>query len=145
MKIYPHHPLYHTPLPKSKKTFFATQKWLRVLKLLLVLIDRVLFRVHSDRVLFKFHSDRVLLRIFIYRVLFEPLVIGSWSGSSKILLLGHQCSFSDMPLFLYQNMLLLYLLKANVLFYIIFLKRGSPVIISSEKNEELIAWYKRKV
>ena len=137
MKIYPHRPLYHTPLPKSKKTFFATQKSLRVLKLLLVLIDRVLFRVHSDRVLF--HSDRVLLRIFIYRVLFEPLVIGSWSGSSKILVLGHQCSFSDMPLFLYQNVLLLYLLKANVLFYILFSKRSSPVIISSEKNEELIA------
>ena len=91
-------PSYHIPLPKSQKEFLAAQKSLRILKLLRILINRVLFKFFSDRVLFRVLSDRLL---------FESSVMGSSSGSSvTILLFGHQCSSSGMPLFFYQNVLI---------------------------------------
>ena len=62
MEVYPHHPIYHIPLPKSKKEFFAMQKSLWVLK---VLMNRVVFRFFNDRVLFRFLSDKVLLTVFV--------------------------------------------------------------------------------
>ena len=90
-------PSYHIPLLKSQKEFLAAQKSLRILKLLRVLINRALFQFFSDRVLFRVLSDRLL---------FESSVMGSSSGSSvTILLFGHQCSSSGMPLFFYQNVL----------------------------------------
>ena len=52
MTFFFHHPLYRILKPKSQKKFFAVQKSSRVLKLLRVLSDRVLFRVLSDSVLF---------------------------------------------------------------------------------------------
>ena len=90
-------PSYHIPLLKSQKEFLAAQKSLRIPKLLRVLINRALFEFFSDRVLFRVLSDRLL---------FESSVMGSSSGSSvTILLFGHQCSSSGMPLFFYQNVL----------------------------------------
>ena len=45
----------------------------------------------------------------------------------------------------YQNVLLLFLLKTDVLFYIIFSKRSSHLTIISEKNEEILAWYRHRI
>ena len=54
---------------------------MRVLKLLMVLNDRILSRFHGDSVFFMFVSDRVLLRVLVVMVLYESSVIGSSSGS----------------------------------------------------------------
>ena len=72
----------------------------KVLKLLRVLIDRVLFR---------FLSDKAILKVLINMVLFESSVIDSSSGASVVdsSLLDHQCSFSGMPQLFYQNVPLL--------------------------------------
>ena len=58
------------------------QKSLRVLKLLWIFIDRVVFRCHSDSVLFRFFIDMILFRVLSDRVLFESSVIESSSGSA---------------------------------------------------------------
>ena len=81
----------------------------KVLKLLRVLIDRVLFGFHSDRILFRFLSDKAILKVLINMVLFESSVIDSSSGASVVdsSLLDHQCSFSGMPQLFYQNVPLL--------------------------------------
>ena len=117
-KIYFYDLLYHIPLPKSQKEFFAKQKSLRVLKHGRV-IDRVLFRFYSDRVLFL--SDGVLLRVLSDRVLFESSVIGSSSGFSvidsslgpSVLFFWHAANF-------YQYVLLLFLLKKMFCFTLYF-------------------------
>ena len=75
MKIYPYHPLYHMLYQKAKKSFFVTQKSLRVLKFL---------RVFSDRVLFRFLIDGILFRVLSDRVFFEYLVLESSSGFAVI-------------------------------------------------------------
>ena len=54
---------------------------MRVLKLLMVLNDRILSRFQDDSVFFMFVSDRVLLRVLVVMVLYESSVIGSSSGS----------------------------------------------------------------
>ena len=84
MKIYLHHPLYHIPLPKRQKEFFAVKKSLRVLKLLRIITDRVLFRFLNDMVLYRFLSDGVLLKVLSHRVIFESSAIRSSSRSSVI-------------------------------------------------------------
>ena len=96
MKIYLHLPLYHIPLPKSKKEGPEAP-------------DRVLFGFHSDRILFRFLSDKAILKVLINMVLFESSVIDSSSGASVVdsSLLDHQCSFSGMPQLFYQNVPLL--------------------------------------
>ena len=73
---------------------------------------RVLFRFHSDRVLFRFFSDIVLLRILSDRVLFVSSIIDS-SLVLSVLFLRHATIF-------YQNVLLLFLLKACPVFHYIF-------------------------
>ena len=103
------------PLSKRKKEkFFAMQKSMRVLKFL---------RVHL-RVFIRFLSDRALLRALSDRIHFEFLVIGSSSGYSVIdSSHGLSVLFFRHAVVFYQNVLLLYLLKAEVLFCVIFLKR----------------------
>ena len=105
MKINPHPPIYHIPIPKSEKDFFAVQKSLRVLKLLRAPIDKVLFRLLSDRVPLRVLSDRVS---------FESSVIDSSLGSS-VLVFGHT-AFS--------------LSRRDALFCIIFSKKSSHPTIS---------------
>ena len=130
MNVYPHHPFYQISILKRKNESFATQKSLRVLKLLRVLLG-FFFRFHNARVLFMFLSDRVLL---------ISSVIGSSSGSSVIdPSLGSSVLFFQHATIFFQNMLLVFLFKKDVLFYIIFSKRTSHLIINSEKNEEILA------
>ena len=115
MNNYSHHPLYHISLLKSKKELFATRKSLKVLRLPSVLIDRVPFQLHSDRTLLVL--SKVLLRVFSIRVLFEPPVIGCSSGSSVI----------------------------DSSFRLYIFKRGSHLTITSDKNEEILAWFRYKI
>ena len=68
-----HSIIYH--YQKAKKGSFAAQKSLRVLKLMWIFIDRVVWRYHSDSVRFRFFSDRILSRVLSDRVLFESSVI----------------------------------------------------------------------
>ena len=97
MNVYPHHPLYHIPLPKRKK------ESLRVLKLLKVLLGKVLY---------SFLSDRVLLSVLSYRILLESSVIGSSSGSSAIdSSVGSSVLFFRHAAIFYQNVLLLFFIK----------------------------------
>ena len=141
MKIYPYGPLYHIRILKSNKDRLATQMSLRVLKLLRVFIDKVLSRCHNDRVLFRFLSDRVLLRVLSSKVLFNSSMIGSSSNSSVM------DSFLGLSVLFFRHAAIIFiktcyyflLLKADVLFYIIFSKRTSHLTISSEKNEEILA------
>ena len=110
------------PLPKSQQEFFAAQKSLRDLKLLRVIIDKLLIKFHSDRVFYNFLSDNVL---------FESSVMGSSSGSSVIdSYLGSPVLFFWHAAIFYQNELLLFLLKTDVLFYIKFSKRSLHLTIS---------------
>ena len=75
-----HSTIYH--YQKTRKSFFGAQRSLRVLKLLRLYIDRVVFSFHSDRVLFRFLTDSIPFRVFSDRVFFESSVIGSSSGSA---------------------------------------------------------------
>ena len=105
---------------------------MRVLKLMRVLSDKVLFRLLSNRTFLRFLSDRVLSRVLSDRVLFDSSVIGSSSGSSVI---DSSCRssvlfFRFVALF-YKNVVLHFQKKApDVLFYIIFSKRSSHWTIS---------------
>ena len=97
------------------------------------------------RVFFRFHSDMVLL-ILSDRVLFEFSVIGFSSESSVIdSSLGSSVLFFRHAHIFYRNVLLLFLLKTDVLFYFIFSKRTSHLTISSEKNGEILAWYRHEI
>ena len=102
-----HSIIYH--YQKAKKSFLVAQKSLKVLKLLRIFIDSVVFRFHNDRTLFRFFIDRILFRVLSDSVFSESSVIGSSSGSA--VLLGHQCSFSTMSQFFYQIVLLLFYQK----------------------------------
>ena len=118
------------------KKIFCGPKSLTVLKLL---------RLLSDRVLFKFLSDTVL---------FESSVLRFSSGSSVIDFLSRFIS----PLSRYAAILLLkcaplFLLWANLLFYVIFSKKHSHSTISlrcfdkfpkKKKKKKLIAKNMRK-
>ena len=105
------------------------------MKLLRIFIDRFVFRFYSDSVLSRFLVDRILFRVFNDRVFFESPVKGSSSGSA--VLLGHQCSFSAMSLFFFNQIVLLFF--SHILFYIIFSKRSSHLTVSltcfNNKNE----------
>ena len=97
-------------------------------------------------VLFRCLSDRVLLRVHSERFLFESSVIGSSSGSSAIdSSLGSSVLFFRHDASFFQNVLLLFLLLKHILFYIIFSKRTSHLTISSEKNAEILAWYRHEI
>ena len=70
-----------SPLPtlsytitKNPKTLFAAQNSLRILNLLRVLSDRVLFRFLSDGFLFRIFRDRVLFRFLSESVFFRLLI-----------------------------------------------------------------------
>ena len=114
---------------KKPKEFFVAQKSLKVLKLLRIFIDSVVFRFHSDRTFYRFFIDGILFRVLSDRVFSDSSVMRSSSGFA--VLSGHQCSFSAMSLFFffffffYQIVLLLFLSKIDVLFYIKFSKRSS--------------------
>ena len=86
---------------KAKKSFFVTQKSLRVLKFL---------RVFSDRVLFRFLIDGILFRVLSDRVFFEYLVLESSSGSAVIdfSLESSVLFFRHAAIFFYQIMLLFF-------------------------------------
>ena len=90
-------------------------------------------------------SDMDLLESSVISFSSGSSLIDSSFGSSVLFLSGRQCSFFGVPLLFYQNMLLLFLLKTDVLFYIIFSKRRSHLTIRSGKNEEKLAWYKHKI
>ena len=106
----------------KKPKIFVAQKSLKVLKLLRIFIDSVVFRFHSDRTFFRFFVDRILFRVLNDRVFSESSIIGSSSRSTVFL--GHQCSFSAMWLFFLSNRAAIFLSKTDVLFYIIFSKRS---------------------
>ena len=99
LKIYPHHPLYHISLPKRQIEFFVAQKSVKVLKLLRIFIDSVVFKFHSDRTFFRFFVNGILCRVLSDRVFSGSSVIGSSSGS--VVFLVHECSFSAMPQFFF--------------------------------------------
>ena len=63
-------------ITKNPKIFVA-QKSLKVLKLLRIFIDSIVFSFHSDRTLFRFFIDRILFRVLSDRVFSESSVIGS--------------------------------------------------------------------
>ena len=103
---------------------------------LLVIGPFVGFSVMS--VFFRFLSEWVFFRFFSDSVLFESSVFGASSGSSVIDFLSEFIS----PLFRYAAILLLkcaplFLLWANLLFYVIFSKRHSLLTISSTCFEKL--------
>ena len=75
--------LSYIPLPK-RVNLFITQKPLRVLKLLWIFIDSVVYRFHGDSVLFRFFIDRIIFRVLSDRVFFESSAIESSSGSAAI-------------------------------------------------------------
>ena len=102
-----------TKKPKN----FVVQKSLKVLKLLRIFIDSIVFRFNSDRTLFRFPIDRILFRVLSDRVFSESSVIGCSSGST--VLLGYQCSFSAMWLFFLSNRAAIFLSKPDASFYII--------------------------
>ena len=109
--------IYHY---QNDKKCFAVQKSIRVLKLL---------RVFSDMILFRFLKDRIL---------FQSSVIGTSSGSSAI-----DSSFESLCFFLawcfFVKTCYYFFLKQR-LFYIIFPKRYSRLTISSLINStKLIA------
>ena len=81
----------------KKPKIFVAQKSLKVLKLLRIFIDSVVFRFHSDRTFYRFFIDRTLFRVLSNRVFSNSSVMRSSSGSA--VLLGHQWSFSTMSLF----------------------------------------------
>ena len=95
----------------------------------------------SSRVLFRFLSDGVFLRVLSDRIFFESSVIGSSSGSSVIdSSIGPWVLFFRHAAIFYQNVLLIFfLLKVDVLFYITFSKRTLHLKISSKKYEEILA------
>ena len=103
-------------------------KSLRVLKLLWIFIDRVVYRCYSDNVLFRFFIDRIFFRVLNDRVLYESSVAESSSGSAVIdssIILDHQSSFSAMPLFFYQIALLFFIKKTDALFHIHYILKNS--------------------
>ena len=85
--------------PSPTLSYTITKKPKRVF--LWILIDSVVFVFHSDRTLFRFFIDRILFRVLSDRVFSDSSVMGSSSGSA--VLLGHQCSFFAMSLFLLSN------------------------------------------
>ena len=101
LKIYPHHPLYHMPLPKSQKESSRRSKshwgsWSSWGSSLIVL--SLGFTV--TRVLFRFLINRILFRVLNDRVFFESSEIGSYYLRYTVIYSSlHQCSFSVMPLF----------------------------------------------
>ena len=86
---------------KAKKSPFVAQKLLKVLKLLKIFTDSVVFRFHSDRALFRFFIDRILFRVLSDWVFSESSVIRSSLRSA--VLLGHQRCISAMLLFFFLN------------------------------------------
>ena len=54
---------------KCQREFFALRKSLRVMKLLRIASDRVLFRILDNRVSFRFLSDRLFFKILSDRLL----------------------------------------------------------------------------
>ena len=108
--------------------------------------DRVFFRFLSDRVIFRVLSDKTLLWVLSDRLVFQSPVIGSSSGflvidfslESSVVISRHAAIF-------YQSVQLLFLLKGDVLFYIKLSKWTSHLTISSEKNEEILAWYRHEI
>ena len=110
LKIYPHHPRYYIPLPKSHWGSWSSWESPLIALSLGFTVIRVLFRFLIERILFRVLSDRVF---------FESSEIGSSSlGYAVIDSSLHQCSFSAMSLFFYQIVLLLFLSKTDVLFCI---------------------------
>ena len=121
-KFSPSRALSHT-ITKQPKTFFATQKSLRILK---VFIDKVVFRFQSNRAFFRF-----LFRVLSKRVFFESSVIGFSSGS---LVIGSSLRSSVGSLFppchyFLSNRTNTFLSKTKSLFNI-FSKRSSHLTIS---------------
>ena len=92
---------------------------MRILKLLCIFIDRVLYRFDSDSVCFRFFIDRNLFRVL--RTWSSESSVGeSSSGSAVTLFLGHQCFFPPCRYFcfLFIKSCYYFLSKTDVLFYI---------------------------
>ena len=73
LKSFSASPTLSYTITKKPIKIFAAQNSLRVLKLLKVFCNRVLFRVLSDSVFFRFLSDLVFFRCLSDRVLFMVL------------------------------------------------------------------------
>ena len=69
---------------KKPKEFFVAQKSLKVLKLLRIFIDSVVFRFHSDRTFYRFFIDGILFRVLSDRVFSDSSVMRSSSGSAVL-------------------------------------------------------------
>ena len=80
---------------------------MRVLKLLRIVIDGVVFMFHSDRILCRFLIDRILLRIHSDRVFFKSSGFSSGSADSSLgssmLLFHHVAIFYQIVLLLFFN------------------------------------------
>ena len=127
------------PYTIKRKKVFATQKPLRVMKFLRVLLGFSLgFTVIGSSL--SFFSNRFLLRVLSDRILFESSVIGCSSWFSIIdHSLGSSVLFFQNDAIFYQNVPLFFLLKTDALLFILFSERTSQLRISSEKNEEILA------
>ena len=103
----------------KKPKIFKAQKSLKVLKLLRIFIDSIVFRFHRNRIFFWFFIDMIFFRVLSDRVFSESSVIGSSSGSTA--LLGYQCCFSAMSLFFLSNRAATFFIKNRcfVLHYIL--------------------------
>ena len=131
LKIYPHHPLYHIPLPKSQKRVFCTEKVIKSSEAPEGLyMDRVVFSFHSNRVFFRFIIDRILFRVLSGRVFFKSSVIGFSSVFAVIdFHLGSSVLFFRYVAIFASNHGTTFLSKTYVLFYIIFSNRSSHLTI----------------
>ena len=114
---------------------------------------RVLIRFHSGRVFFAFLSngillrilsDRTVLRVLIERVFFEfPCC---YSGSTVIdSSLGSYSAIFQACCYFLSKRATNFLIKKRCPVLIIFSKRTSHLTISSEKNKEILAWYRDEI
>ena len=117
---------------------------------------RVLIRFHSGRVFFAFLSDGILLRVLsdrtVLRVLIERVFFESpcsYSGSTVIdSSLGSYSALFEACCFFLSKCATNFLIKKRCPVLIIFSKRTSHLTIeknSSEKNKEILAWYRREI
>ena len=101
-------------------------------------IARAVFMFHNDKVLFRFFNDKILFRVFSDRFFVKSWVIDSPSGSAVIdsslgswVLLFRHAAISFIKSCYY-----FFLIKLDVLFYIMFSKRSLHWTNNPKKADE---------
>ena len=93
---------------KPKRVTLRRKMSLRVLKLLRIFIDKLVFRFHSDMVLFRFLIDRTLFSVLCDWVFFIVAVIDLFLGLS-MLFFCHVVDFLSNRIFLSKTDFLFYI------------------------------------